>query len=46
MPDMTALANFKQQRQGQLSEDHMVRELAAQQQMGLPAPDQSMGRAM
>lgn len=41
-----ALANFKNQRQAQLSEDHMVRELAAQQQMGLPAPDQSMGRAI
>ena len=46
MPNVDALANFKNQRQAQLSEDHMVRELAAQQQMGLPAPDQSMGRAM
>lgn len=41
-----ALTNFKKQRQAQLSEDHMVRELAAQQKMGLPTPDQSMGRAM
>lgn len=41
-----ALANFKNQRQAQLSEDHMVRELAARQKMGLPTPDQSMGRTM
>ena len=40
------LLQFKNARQAQLSEDHMVRELAAQQQMNLPGIDQTVGRAI